>query len=382
VSDDQADRPAADRCPGVRAPHSARDGAVARVRLPGGVVTAVQLTELSHVAAELGDRHLELTSRANMQIRGITDAETVSDRLTAAELVPATHEQVRNIAASPQSGRVGGNADVREHISLLDRNLQMRASLQQLSGRFLFGLDDGRGDVLALQPDSGAVWHSADEAELIAGGIPTGRVVRTADVVPAILDAAEAFLAAADGRWRMRDLDAADHDALVQQLPGSPQSREPVVYQRTPRIGWLDQVDGNVMLGGVVAHGRITAQLAEFLGAIGTDIVITPDREILITDLTEGVADTVLRVLAPLGLIFDATSPWAHISCCVGAPGCAKAGADVRGLAATRVAELADDADLIAPREHWVGCDRGCGSPAGAHTLVIATADDVVTFTR
>lgn len=365
----------------MRAPHSARDGALARVRLPGGVVTAVQLTELAHVAAEFGDGHLELTSRANIQIRGIADVHAVSDRLTSAALVPPTHEQVRNIVASPQSGRIGGNADVREHLSRLDRDLQTRAPLEELSGRFLFGLDDGRGDVLALQPDSGAVWHSADEAELILGGMPTGRIVDTADVVPAILDAAEAFLAAADGRWRMRDLDPAARDAIVQRLPGARQAREAVVYQRAPRIGWLDQTDGNVMLGGVVAHGRITAQLAEFLGAIGTDIVITPDREILITDLSEGVADTVLRVLAPLGLIFDANSPWTHISCCVGAPGCAKAGADVRSLATGRVDELART-ESPATREHWVGCDRACGSPAGAHTLVIATGDDLLSVVK
>ncbi len=366
----------------MRTPHSARDGALARVRVPGGVVTAAQLTELSHVATEFGDGHLELTSRANIQIRGIADVHAVSGRLSAAGLVPPTHEQVRNIAASPQSGRIGGNADVREHVSRLDRELQMRPGLERLSGRFLFGLDDGRGDVLALQPDSAAVWHSADRAELILGGIATGRFAHTDDVVSAILDAAEAFLAAADGRWRMRDLDHATLEHVIGQLPGTSGSGESVVYHRVPRIGWLEQSDGTVMLGGVVAHGRITAQLAEFLGAVGTDIVITPDREILITDLSEGVADTVLRVLAPMGLIFDANSPWTHISCCVGAPGCAKATADVRTLAAQRVHSLAGDAEPVAAREHWVGCDRACGSPAGTHTLIIATPDELVTVSK
>lgn len=382
VSEHTADELAADRCPGVRAPHSARDGALARVRLPGGVISAVALTELAHVASEFGDGHLELTSRANIQIRGISDVEAVSGRLTAAGLVPPTHEHARNIVASPQSGRVGGRADLREQLARLDRELQSRPVLEGLSGRFLFGLDDGRGDVLAQQPDSGALWHDRETAELIVGGVRTGRVVDSSDVVPAILAVAEEFLAAASGRWRVRDLDATEAGALITALPGTTGSSEPVLYHRVPRIGWIEQMDGAVMLGGVLAHGRLSAQLAEFLGAIGTDIVITPDREVLITDLTEGVADTVLRVLAPLGLIFDAGSPWAHVSCCVGAPGCAKSGADVRSLAAARVAELAADEDSASPREHWVGCDRGCGSPASAHILVIATADELSTVEK
>ena len=52
-------------------------------------------------------------------------------------------------------------------------------------------------------------------------------------------------------------------------------------------------------------------------------MVITPWRSVLICDLDEGVADAALRVLAPLGLVFDETSPWLDVSACTGSPGCA-----------------------------------------------------------
>ena len=72
-----------------------------------------------------------------------------------------------------------------------------------------------------------------------------------------------------------------------------------------PVVGWFDQDDGQVLLGAVVELGRLPARLAEFLAAVDAPIVLTPDREILLCDLGEGVAETVVRVLAPMGLIFD-----------------------------------------------------------------------------
>jgi precorrin-3B synthase len=48
-------RARADACPGVFTPHDAADGALARVRLPGGRVTAAQLRVLAGCADDLGD---------------------------------------------------------------------------------------------------------------------------------------------------------------------------------------------------------------------------------------------------------------------------------------------------------------------------------------
>jgi precorrin-3B synthase len=88
-----------------------------------------------------------------------------------------------------------------------------------------------------------------------------------------------------------------------------------------------------------------------------------------VCDLTEGVADTSLRVLAPLGLVFDTTSPWLDVTACVGSPGCERSRADVRAEA-TRVAESGSADGAV----HYVGCERACGRPATAEVLV-ATVD-------
>ena len=81
-------------------------------------------------------------------------------------------------------------------------------------------------------------------------------------------------------------------------------------------------------------------------------------------------ADASLRVLAPLGLVFDETSRWLDVTACVGSPGCERSRADVRAEA-LRVAE---SPATVVGRVHYVGCERACGSPPAGEVLV-ATGD-------
>ena len=64
-----------DACPGALQVHPAADGALARVRLPGGMITAPQLEALAARRRTSASPAMELTSRGNIQIRGITDTE-------------------------------------------------------------------------------------------------------------------------------------------------------------------------------------------------------------------------------------------------------------------------------------------------------------------
>ncbi|HVT66291.1 MAG TPA: nitrite reductase, partial [Trebonia sp.] len=105
------ERPALDRCPGVLRLTEAADGLLARVRLPGGLVSGRQLRVLARLADELGDGRAELTSHGNMQLRALAPdaAQPLSDALFAAGLLPSlSHDRVRNILASPLAGLDGG----------------------------------------------------------------------------------------------------------------------------------------------------------------------------------------------------------------------------------------------------------------------------------
>src|SRR4051794_26386552 len=186
-----------DACPGALQTHAAADGALARVRVPGGLLSADQLRVLAAAARELDDGGLELTSRGNVQLRGLDedDVPALGRRLAAAGLLPSeTHERVRNVLASTLSGRAGGLGDVRPWGAAFDAGLQADPVLAGLPGRFLATLDDGRGDVSDLGGDVGLLALDDGSVALLLGGADSGLRASPADAVALLLAATRAFL--------------------------------------------------------------------------------------------------------------------------------------------------------------------------------------------
>jgi len=286
--------------------------------------------------------------------------------VAAAGLLPSpTHERVRNIVASPLSGRLGGLADVRPWVGELDTALQADPALAGLPGRFWFSIDDGTADVSGPAADVG-VQVVDDSVALLLAGRDTGVRLGANEAVAAMITVASRFAESRGNAWRIRELE--DRAPL---LAGFTPVSAPVPIPAAPRapVGWIEQDDSRVALGAAVPLGVLSARQAQFVAAIDAPVVITPWRSLLVCDLDEGVADTSLRVLAPLGLVFDTASPWLDVTACVGSPGCERSRADVRAEA-TRVAE-SGSADGTG---HYVGCERACGRPAAAEVLV-ATGD-------
>ena len=358
--------------------HQAADGALARIRLAGGMIDAAQLESLAHAAAEFGSPAMELTSRGNIQVRGIHDAAALADAVSAAGLLPSvSHERVRNIVASPLSGRRGGVGDVRTAVRSLDRELQNRPDLAKLPGRFWFGIDDGRGDVSGLRPDVSTHLVSVDTAAVLVAGCDTGVRIDATDTVDTLLNLAGTFVDIRQNLWRTSELESFEVLLTEAGLRATQAAGADWPPHERPPVGWITQDDGRITLGAALPLGVLQARAAEFVAAITAPVVITPWRSLLICDLQEGIADTALRVLAPLGLVFDEHSPWLSISACTGSPGCAKSLADVRSdasAAALDAAEAAAAGQPAAQHRHFVGCERACGSPATGQVLVATSA--------
>ena len=357
-----------DACPGALQVHQAADGALVRVRLPGGMLTAVQLQALAELATEFGSGSLELTSRGSVQLRAIRDTGAVAEAVAAAGLLPSeTHERARNIVASPLSGRAGGVADVRPWVADLDTAIQDEPTLAALPGRFWFSLDDGRGDVSGLRADAGVRVLDEHTVALLLAGVDTGVRLSPDTAVPTLVTIAVRFQRVREKHWRIAEL--ADTAALIAGFVPTAPFGHLAPADGVPPVGWITQDDGGVTLGAAAPLGVLPARTAEFLAAIDAPMVVTPWRSVLVCDLTEPVADTALRVLAPLGLIFDENSPWLSVSACVGSPGCERSSADVRGDAIRAV-----ESGTTAGRRHYVGCERACGRPVDGEVLV-ATPD-------
>ncbi len=246
--------------------------------------------------------------------------------------------------------------------SELDAAICGEPRLAELGGRFWFSLDDGRADVSGLRADVG-VHAFADGCALLLAGRDTGVRLVAGEVVEMLITLALRFVDIRGKAWRVQEL-----DDVRRLLPGAePGAASFPVVTKAP-VGWINQDDGRVALGAAVPLGVLPARVAEYLAAIEAPLVITPWRSVLVCDLREEVADVALRVLAPLGLVFDENSPWLTVSACTGSPGCAHSAADVRADAAQ---SLNPDSTV---HRHFVGCERACGSPLAGEVLV-ATAD-------
>ncbi|HEY0935629.1 MAG TPA: precorrin-3B synthase [Trebonia sp.] len=398
-----AGRPAADRCPGVLRLLEAADGRLARVRLPGGLVSAAQLRVLGRLARELGDGRAELTSRGNVQLRGLTAdaAAPLTGALAQAGLLPSLeHDRVRNVLASPLAGLDRG-ADLTGVVRALDAGLCARERLAELPGRFLFAVDDGRGDVAGLGADvtatvrpDGAVVNglavggspgpAPDRPEGVAAGLRDGAVT-------VMLAFAEAFLdlrAEAGGTaWRIAEvpggadrvraavaarlgLGAAAGDtartALSDRPVGLVASRGAGEGAESPGLVREKGADSAVLLAPL---GRLTsAQLSWLADRTGErEARITPWRSVVLP--RAGDAAAVLRAAAGLGFGTGRASPWLRVTACAGRPGCASALADVQADAAGFAARW--PGRLL----HVSGCARHCGRPAATEIDVTATSE-------
>ncbi|RKE38800.1 precorrin-3B synthase [Paraburkholderia sp. BL23I1N1] len=205
-------RPSA--CPGLLRIVAARDGGICRIKLPGGELSAAQ----AGVIADVSERHaagvIELTNRANLQVRGVRGGHETA--LIAALIeaglgpVPATRaadasktpspatqtapsplsataaDDVRNLMTSPTAGR--------DPFALIDTRplsidlltlLQTEARFAALSPKFALLLDGG--ERLARLDHPHDVWLAAtqarDGARFVFGlaGCPPGVASANAD---------------------------------------------------------------------------------------------------------------------------------------------------------------------------------------------------------
>ncbi len=198
--------------------HPARDGHVARIRLPGGYVRRAQWAALAALAADFGDGCLDLTARGNVQLRGLqpTAAAELARRAARAGLLPSgAHDRSRNITASPLSG-LGGRRPLRRLVGALDAALIADPELAALPGRFLCAMDDGTGRAALADSDLG-LRRSSGRVELFVAGRSSGLRVPARAAVPAVLTAAREAIARGVGSQVTRVRDLADGGASVRR---------------------------------------------------------------------------------------------------------------------------------------------------------------------
>lgn len=385
--------------------HAAADGGLARVRLPGGQLSAEQLRVLADCAEDLGDGRLELTSRANVQLRALALGSELelADRIADAGLLPSpTHELVRNILASPLAGIDGVSVvdglDVAALAAELDQQLCARPALADLPGRFLFAIDDGRGDVARAGADV-TLTSAGGDVELSVADVPVVAVPLASAVTAALL-AAEIFVRVRASQqdpivqvpWRIAELDdggTALRDELAHQLaemaltltedrpsPLALTSRPPIGEAPSRPIGLVSQPDGRWCVILQAPLGRLSVEQARLIaGYAGSrGVRVTAWHSVAVPDLLSSeVATTLMRAAETAGLGTSDRSPWFWISSCTGSPGCAKSLADVQADARQAAADFDPDHPGALRVLRYSGCARRCGQAVDTELELVAS---------
>jgi sulfite reductase beta subunit-like hemoprotein len=349
------------------------------VRTPGGRLSSRQLEAIGE-AAQLGSGLIELTARANVQIRGLSDdhGEPLAGILARGGLLPSLeHERVRNILASPLAGRHPASLLATDEIvSELDRALCADPLLAELSGRFLFAVDDGSGMAADPRADVALIAEAGDPSALVLAlaGAPTTLRLAPGAAAPAAIAAARAFhaLGAASGEnpWRIADLpggaESVARELGARLLPGR------LALSPGPALGAQTQNDGRVAVTALPPLGRLDrpllAALLPLVAGAGGELRLSSARTLTLRDVDTARATALVAALEEAGFAMSEDSGWRGLSACAGIGACSNALLDVRAGAARRAAVRRSDA----PSEHWSGCERRCGRPPDVHVAVTA----------
>ena len=381
-------RPSA--CPGLLRIVQALDGGICRVKLAGGVLSSAQARAIATAASHCASGVLELTNRSNLQIRGVRAEQQAAliERLYAANLGPSNPaaDDVRNLLLSPAAG-LDPHAllDTRPLANSLLDLLQNTPALHGLSAKFAIQLDGG--EALAMLEHPHDIWLSAlpgTPARLAFGlaGCPSDTPLAVVNVEHTMLlmeQLLRLFLDLAGSEHsRMRQLlQVLMPDQLLQQL----QARLPFTLQ-TPPVDWQrspasphaaiglypQQQNGLYMVAAAARLGRINAMqlhaLADLAEQYGdATLRLTPWQGLLLPNIPEHSAATLLQALAELGLLTDAQEPLSQLIACTGSAACGKGLSDSKADA-VRLAEHLR-ASSARPQVHLSACARSC---AAAHT--------------
>ena len=351
------------------------DGWLVRLHPPGAKLTPAQLRRIAALATEHGNGLVEISARANLQIRGVT-AEShprLVEHLLAEHLVdePEGDGPQRVTLTSPLAGRdPTGLIDA----AALAAQIEQRArAVPGLPAKLGIVMDDGgaqaldgfAGDIRLVGIGPGRVALRLGD-RLWRGPIP---VTDAAEAVAAILSAFATLRAGApDLIRRLHDL-SPETLACLSALPGAaaPAPRMP------PRRAGLFALGGDRFTALVsLPFGRCDAATLDRLGAAQekADIRLSPWRGLAFNGLDRAGAESLLARADNLGLITRDGDPRLSVQACAGSPACSRA--EVPAMAdATALAETVADLLMQGVALHVSGCVKACAHPAAADLTLV-----------
>ena len=342
-------------CPGALRPMESGDGWVVRVRPRAGRLTSAQARGIAALARAHGNGLIDLSARANVQLRGVSMAShaPLIDGLRALHLLDDTPqaEAQRNVTLAPFWSAQDGAYD----LALALSDALTAPDAPRLSSKFGFTVDLGTAPVLRDTAADIRIERAGNGALVYGQGAQKGALVPLSQAVETALALAHWFTNAGGigqgGRGRMARL--LDEGAALP--PAFTAASIPTAPPFTPNLGLHPQ-------GALVAFefGQVQAETLAQLAGLGP-LRVTPWRMLLI----EGAS----AMPATAGLITAPDDPMLRVIACTGAPACVQALQATRPLARALAAH-----NPLGQVLHISGCAKGCAHPMATDMTLTATA--------
>ncbi|MEG4323473.1 MULTISPECIES: precorrin-3B synthase [unclassified Microcoleus] len=380
-------------CPGLFYGSRSRDGVLSRMRIPGGILNVQQCRTIANLVDRYSTGYLQVTNRANLQIRELHSEIAPEVWQDLQELGLASRrvevDPIRNMMASPTAGIDRQQLlDTRPLVSAWDNYLQTHPELSELSAKFSIGFDGGeavsirnlRNDILlAAERRSG---NSEIVFRLYLKG-DTGIIIEQSQCIAVLAALTGAYLEYTkkrpriDGKKpRLRHL-LADWGAesylekIEKNLPFALGRRSIELSERAiapnGNLGIHRQRQSDFSYIGIALPlGKLESKQLRKLANLAQKIAsgtlrLTPWQNLVISDIPNSEVSEVKQQIADLGLHSSATRLDSCLVACAGNSGCASAATDTQTHALEIVRDLAQKLTLDRSINiHFSGCEKSC----------------------
>ncbi|WP_442756629.1 precorrin-3B synthase [Methylocystis sp. JAN1] len=373
-------------CPSAHRPMESGDGLLIRARSRQSALNSGQLRAVAEIAGTCGNGLVDLTQRAQLQLRGLS-ARTLDKarrRLQAHELYFPTQDSLVDILTSGSIGaKARGSFDVDALARTLAHLKESDPALRDLPPKFLISIDAEGGALADVQADIRIDAIDATRAAVCVAGAPErGVIVPAEDIAATTRKLMRAFAALRAERpselRRMRRLvGALGLDALLREagLEMRPYAWRTAIPARSA-LG-VRNATGVISVGVAAPFGRWRAHELAALGAFSDtyghgELAPTHWRLFIIPAQSGEAARRMADAARAFDLIVSPEDARLAVVACPGAPECSQA----RGETRAALARLAPLAQKTAGKDgvglHVSGCAKGCARRDAAPVTLIA----------
>ena len=304
-------------CPSLEKPMETGDGLLVRLPLKFGRLSAEIARDIAELSKTYGNGHLDLSTRGNLQFRGVSEASYIELR---SELKKLGFERDSRLAiiTNPLAKDMQKIAEELEESYIYNEHLPEKY-LIVIDGGGVFPLTDIPCDLyIPLTPSS-----------------PAGEGGGGASLVKSIISKL----------------------STATKCNKKPASEEKINQQ----LGFVPLAEKTGIVIAICEFGRLEAEqlakLADIAQRLGSgEIVLAPKRMIILPNINKLDAEAVVSYIEKVGLIVNNADARKNIYACVGSPACSSAFGETRQFAKKYAIEHPNLDKIV----HITGCPKGC----------------------